>query len=146
MCRCGKAQRRGRRRRSGLARVRQRFRRGLEMVKPAKPAAMSVTRGDVWLVALDPTVGTEIQKTRPCVIISPPEMHDHLRTVMVAPMTTGSRPAPFRIPINFQGKSGLILLDQVRTLDKQRLVRRLSAVERRTLRATLARLRDVFAD
>ncbi len=108
------------------------------MVKPAKPAAMAVTRGDVWFVALDPTVGTEIQKTRP--------WHDHLRTVMVAPMTTGSRPAPFRIPINFQGKSGLILLDQVRTLDKQRLVRRLSAVERRTLRATLARLRDVFAD
>jgi len=116
------------------------------MVKPAKPAAMAVTRGDVWLVALDPRVGTEIQKTRPCVIISPPEMHDHLRTVMVAPMTTGSRPAPFRIPINFQGKSGLILLDQVRTLDKQRLVRRLSAVERMTLRATLARMRDVFAD
>ena len=107
---------------------------------------MAVTRGDVWLVALDPTVGSEIQKTRPCAIISPPEMHDHLRTVMVAPMTTSSRPAPFRIPINFQGKSGLILLDQVRTLDKQRLVRRLNVVERRTLRATLARLRDVFAD
>jgi mRNA interferase MazF len=73
-------------------------------------------------------------------------MHDHLRTVMVAPMTTGSRPAPFRIPVNFRGKSGLILLDQVRTLDKQRLVRRLTAVQRSTLRATLARLRDVFAD
>ena len=116
------------------------------MVKPAKPAALAVTRGDVWLAALDPTVGSEIQKTRPCVIISPPEMHDHLRTVMVAPMTTGNRPAPFRIPVNFQGKNRLILLDQVRTLDKQRLVRRLSAVERRTLRATLARLRDVFAD
>ena len=116
------------------------------MVKPAKPAAQAITRGDVWLAALDPTVGSEIQKTRPCVIISPPEMNDYLRTVMVAPMTTGSHPAPFRIPISFQGKSGLILLDQVRTLDKQRLVRRLSAVERRTLRATLARLRDVFAD
>jgi len=116
------------------------------MVKPAKPAALAVARGDVWLVTLDPAVGSEIQKTRPCIIVSPPEMHDHLRTVMVAPMTTGSRPAPFRIPVTFQGKSGLILLDQVRTLDKQRLVRRLSAVERRTLRATLARLRDVFAD
>ncbi len=114
-----------------------------------KAAALAVARGDVWLAALDPTVGSEIQKTRPCVIISPLEMHDHLRTVMVAPMTRGSRPAPFRIPVNFQGKNGLILLDQldqVRTLDKQRLVRRLSAVERRTLRATLARLRDVFAD
>jgi mRNA interferase MazF len=109
------------------------------MVKP-------VACGDVWLAALDPTIGSEIQKTRPCVIISPPEMHDHLRTVMVAPMTTGSRPAPFRIPVSFQGKNGLILLDQVRTLDKQRLVRHLSTVERKTLRATLARLRDVFAD
>lgn len=116
------------------------------MVKPARPTDLAVARGDVWLAALDPTVGSEIQRTRPCVIISPPEMHDHLRTVTVAPMTTGSRSAPFRVPVNFQGKSGLILLDQVRTLDKQRLVQRLSAVERRTLRATLARLRDMFAD
>ena len=98
------------------------------------------------LVTLDPTVGSEIQKTRPCVIISPPEMHDHLRTVMVVPMTTGSRPAPFRIPVSLQGKEGLILLDQIRTLDKERLVRRLGAAERRTLRATLGRLRDVFAE
>jgi mRNA interferase MazF len=105
-----------------------------------------VARGDVWLAALDPTVGSEIQKTRPCVVISPPEMHDNLRTLMVAPMTTASRPAPFRIPLTFQGKPGLILLDQLRTLDKQRLVRRLGAVEPKTLRTTLARLRDVFAD
>ncbi len=116
------------------------------MVKPAKPAASAIARGAVWLAALEPTVGSEIQKTPPCVVISPPEMHDHLRTVMVAPMTTGSRPAPFRIPVSFQGKNSLILLDQVRTIDKQRLVRRLDAVERRTLSATLARLRDVFAD
>ena len=100
----------------------------------------------VCLMATVLTLGSEIQKTRPCVIISPPEMHDHLRTVMMAPMNTGSRPAPFRIPVSFQGKNGLILLDQVRTLEKQRLVRRLSAVERRTLRATLARLRDVLAN
>jgi mRNA interferase MazF len=116
------------------------------MVKLAKQAVLAVTRGDVWLAALDPAIGREIQKIRPCVVISPPEMHDHLRTVMVAPMTTGSDPAPFRIPISFQDKAGLILVDQVRTLDKLRLVRRLSAVERRTLRAALARLRDVFAD
>jgi mRNA interferase MazF len=106
----------------------------------------TVARGEVWLAALDPTIGSEIQKTRPCVIVSPPEMHDYLRTVMVAPMTTGSRPAPFRIPVSFQKKSGLILLDQVRTLDKQRLVRRLGAVEGKTIRATLACLRDVFAE
>jgi len=73
-------------------------------------------------------------------------MHDHLRTVIVAPMTTGSRTAPFRISVSFQRKSGLILLDQMRTLDKQRLVRRLDAVDRRTLRAALARLRDMFAE
>lgn len=118
------------------------------MVKPAKLAGgrITVTRGEVWLVALDPTIGSEIQKTRPCVVVSPPEMHDFLRTVMVAPMTTGSSPAPFRIPVSFRRKTGLIVLDQVRTLDKQRLVRRLGAVEGKTLRATLACLRDVFAD
>jgi mRNA interferase MazF len=116
------------------------------MVKSAGSASVRITRGDVWLAALDPIVGSEIQKTRPCVVISPPEMHDYLRTVMVAPMTTGSRLAPFRIPVNFARKSGLILLDQLRTLDKQRLVRRLGAVQPKTLQATLARLRDVFAD
>src|ERR1700684_643776 len=114
-----------------MARVRQCRRFGFEMVKPARPAALIVTRGDVWLAALDPTVGSEIQKTRPCVVISPPEMHDHLTSVIAAPMATGSHPAPFRITVSFQGKNGLILLDQVRTLDKLRLVRRLSAVERR---------------
>jgi len=104
-----------------------------------------VKRGDIWLVALDPTVGSEIRKSRPCVVISPPEMHDHLRTVIVAPMTTGSRPAPFRVTIRFQGKSGLILLDQVRTLDQTRLVRRLGAASSATLATVLQTLQDVFA-
>ena len=113
---------------------------------PAPKVPAIVVRGEVWLVALDPTIGSEIQKTRPCVVVSPPEMHDYLRTVMVAPMTTGSRPAPFRIPVTFQKKSGLMLLDQVRTLDKQRLIRRLGAVEAKTLRATLTCLRDIFAE
>jgi mRNA interferase MazF len=76
------------------------------MVKPAPPYARTVARGDVWLAALDPTVGSEIRKTRPCVILSPPEMHDYLRTVMVAPLTTGSQPAPFRIRVSFAGKEG----------------------------------------
>ncbi len=102
-------------------------------------------RGEIWLVTLDPTVGAEIQKTRPCVIISPPEMHDHLRTVLAAPMTTGSRPAPFRVPVRFDAKSGLILLDQIRSLDKQRLVRRLGAVDSRTLQTLLGCLQDIFA-
>jgi mRNA interferase MazF len=104
-----------------------------------------VTRGEVWLVALDPTVGSEIQKTRPCVIISPPEMHDYLRTVIVAPMTTGARPAPYRIAVTFQGKRGLILLDQLRTLDKIRLVKRLGAISSATLASTLKTLQSVFA-
>src|ERR1700722_19454764 len=103
-------------------------------------------RGEIWLAALDPTVGSEIQKTRPCVVISPPEIHNYLRTVTVAPMTTGSRPAPYRIPLRFRGRDGLILLNQIRTLDKQRLVRRLGAVSASTLRATLAALLEVFEE
>ena len=105
-----------------------------------------VARGDVWLVALDPTVGSEIEKTRPCVILSPPEMHDYLRTVTVAPMTTGSRPAPFRVPVTFQRKTGLILLDQLRIVDKSRLVRRAGGLSDRIVEDTLRTLREVFAD
>ena len=105
-----------------------------------------IARGEIWLAALDPTIGSEIQKTRPCVIISPPEMHDFLRTVTVAPMTTGSRPAPYRIPLRFRRNEGLILLDQMRTLDKQRLVRRLGAVTAATLSRTLAALREMFEE
>ncbi len=82
-----------------------------------------VSRGQIWLVSLDPSVGSEIRKTRPCVIISPSDLHNHLRTVIVAPMTTGSRAAPFRVPVTFQGKAGLMLLDQIRTVDKSRLVK-----------------------
>ena len=104
-----------------------------------------VKRGEIWLATLDPTIGSEIRKTRPCVIISPAEMHDYLRTVVVAPMTTGSKPAPFRIPVTFQGKTGLILLDQVRTLDKTRLAKRLGAVTPKRLSAALATLQVVFA-
>ena len=109
-------------------------------------SAVIPVRGEIWLTALDPTIGAEIQKTRPCVIISPSEMHDFLRTVIVAPMTTGSRPAPYRIPLRFRGKEGLILLDQLRMLDKHRLVRRLGVVSRTTLRATLAALREMFEE
>ena len=106
----------------------------------------AVRRGEIWLAALDPTTGAEIQKTRPCVVVSPAEMHDFLRTVTVAPMTTGSRPAPYRIPLRFRGKDGLILLDQMRSLDKQRLVRRLGAVTGATLRLTLAASREMFEE
>jgi mRNA interferase MazF len=87
-----------------------------------------VKRGEVWLVNLDPTVGSEIQKTRPCAVISPPEIHDYLRTALIAPMTTGSHPAPFRIPVRHDGKRGLILLDQMRAVDNARLVKRAGAI------------------
>src|SRR5579863_930423 len=104
-----------------------------------------VVRGEDGLVTLDPTVGSEIRKSRPCLIISPPEMHDHLRTVIVAPMTTGARLAPFRIAVIFQGKRGLILLDQLRTLDKIRLVKRLGNVSQAVLASALKALQQVFA-
>ncbi|PMS35942.1 mRNA interferase MazF [Trinickia symbiotica] len=105
-----------------------------------------VVRGEVWLVALDHTLGSEIQKTRPCVVVSPPELHEHLRTVIVAPMTTKSRPAPFRVPVTFERKRGLILLDQIRTVDKIRLVKRAGAIVDRTLADTLHTLQEVFAE
>ncbi len=110
------------------------------------PGGLAVARGEIWLAALDPTVGGEIRKTRPCVVVSPPEMHDFLRTVTVAPMTTGSRPAPYRIAVRFGGKDGLVLLDQLRSLDKQRLVRRLGTVGGAALRLTLAALREMFEE
>ena len=103
-----------------------------------------VKRGEVWLAALDPTIGSEIQKTRPCLIISPDEINDHLRTAIVAPMTTGSRPAPFRVNVRFKGKDGLIVLDQIRTLDKVRLVKRMGRVDRGTLSAVLGVLGEMF--
>jgi mRNA interferase MazF len=104
-----------------------------------------VKAGDIWLAQLDPTVGSEIQKTRPCVVVSPVEMNAHLRTVIVAPMTTGSRPAAFRVAVTFQGKRGLIVLDQVRTLDRARLVKRLGALRPPTLALTLQTLQSMFA-
>ena len=101
--------------------------------------------GEIWLARLDPTTGSEIQKTRPCVVISPDEMNEHLRTVIVAPMTTGSRLAAFRIPLTFQGKQGLIVLDQIRTLDRVGLVQRLGALRSSTLSHTLKTLQAMFA-
>ena len=108
-------------------------------------SAPTLATGDVWLAQLDPMVGSEIQKTRPCVVISPLELHQHLRTVIVAPMTTGARPAAFRVPITFKGKTGLILLDQIRTLDMVRLHRREGAVTATTLKRTLGVLQAMFA-
>ena len=80
-------------------------------------------RGDIWLVNLDPTVGSEIQKSRPCVVVSPAELNDKLRTVIVAPMTSKGFTAPFRVPVTHAGTKGQIVLDQLRTVDKVRLVK-----------------------
>ena len=105
-----------------------------------------VARGEVWLVALDPTTGSEIQKTRPCVVVSPPELHDHLRTVIVAPMTTAGKAAPFRVPLTFLRKKGLILLDQIRTVDKTRLIKKAGAVSDLALSNALSTLQEIFAE
>jgi mRNA interferase MazF len=105
-----------------------------------------VTRGEIWLVNLDPTVESEIRKTRPCVVVSPAEMHDYLRTVLVVPVTTAGREAPFRIGIHHGGRKGLILLDQVRAVDKTRLAKKLGMVSAKTLTATLRTLQEVFEE
>src|SRR3954468_18359720 len=109
-------------------------------------AGTAVIRGDVWLAGLDPTIGSEIRKTRPCLIVSPPEIHDFLRTVIVAPMTTRGRIAPYRIRVNFANRSGLILLDQLRAIDKERLIRRLGGIGQNALGAALAGLRELFEE
>ena len=101
--------------------------------------------GEIWLAQIDPTVGSEIRKTRPCVVVSPDDMNAHLRTVIVAPMTTGSRPAGFRVPLTLRGKQGLIVLDQIRTLDRVRLVKRLGALRSQTLVLTLQTMQAMFA-
>ncbi len=103
-------------------------------------------RGELWLVALDPTIGTEIKKSRPCVIVSPPELNEHLRTVILAPMTRKGFSAPFRVPVTHAAKKGLIVLDQIRTVDKIRLVKRLGTVNAKTLSVALTTLREVFAE
>lgn len=102
-------------------------------------------RFDVYLVALDPTLDSEMHKTRPCLVISPDEMNRHIATVLVAPMTTKSRPYPTRVPCVFQGKEGEIVLDQTRTVGKARLVRRLGRVEETVQEAVLACLAEMFA-
>lgn len=103
-----------------------------------------VKRGEVWLVALDPTVGSEIQKTRPCVIVSPDEMNASLRTALIVPMTTGSRPAPFRVAVRFRRKDVLILPDQMRVIDLSRLITRLGRIDTAKLRALLEFLGQIF--
>jgi mRNA interferase MazF len=103
-------------------------------------------RGEVYLVALDPTRGREIRKMRPCVVVSPDDLNANLQTVVLAPMTTGGHPYPFRIPCRFRGRDGFVVLDQLRTADRARLVRRLGRISGAAQQTILATLREMFAD
>ena len=109
-------------------------------------ARAPIARGDVHLVRLDPTRGSEIRKTRPCLVISPDELNQHLRTVMVAPMTTGGHAYPWRIACRFQNRSGFVALDQLRTVDSERLVMRLGRLPITTTKEVLETLQEMFAD
>lgn len=104
-----------------------------------------VRRGEVYLVALNPTRGREIQKTRPCVVVSPDELNAHLGTFIVAPLTTGTHPYPFRLQCRFGGKTGFLVLDQVRAVDGERLVRRLGRLSPEALGRALTGLQEMFA-
>ena len=107
---------------------------------------MVVNRFDVLLVNLDPTIGSEIQKTRPCVIISPDEMNHHISTVIIAPMTTKGRAYPSRVICEFQGKTGQIVLDQIRTVDKSRLFKKIGQLSENEQREVLDILAEIFAE
>ena len=107
---------------------------------------MVIRRFDVYLINLDPTVGTEIQKTRPCIIISPDEMNRHIATVMIAPVTTKGHPYPSRVFCKFEGREGQIVLDQIRTVGKIRLVKKLGRLNKPYQDAVLAVLNEMFAE
>lgn len=111
------------------------------MVAPGTP-----TRGEVHLVRLDPTLGSEIRKTRPCVVVSPDELNRHLRTVIVAPMTTSGRAYPWRVACRFQNRAGFVALDQLRTVDDERLVKRMGQLSAGTIAAILDGLQRMFAE
>jgi mRNA interferase MazF len=106
---------------------------------------MAINRFDVFLVNLDPTVGSEIKKTRPCVVVSPDEMNHNIRTAIVAPMTTKGQAYPSRVPCRFKGKRGQIVLDQIRTVDRRRLVKRLGRLDSTSAATVLQVLQEMFA-
>ena len=106
---------------------------------------MVINRFDVYLIQLDPTQGREIKKTRPCLIVSPDELNHHLSTAIVAPMTTKGFPSPFRIACRFKGKQGLIVLDQLRTVDQLRFIRRMGRLDPKASTAVLDVLQEMFA-
>lgn len=107
---------------------------------------MVINQYDVYLVNLDPTVGHEIKKTRPCLVISPDEMNNNISTVIIAPMTTKSHSYPTRIPVKFEGKNGWIVLDQIRTVDNIRLVKRLGQISKKEILAVKKILIEMLVD
>lgn len=107
---------------------------------------MVIKRFEVYLVNLDPTIGSEIKKTRPCLIVSPDEMNRHITTVIVAPMTTKGKAYPTRIECKFEGKAGQVVLDQLRTVDKRRLVKRLGRMEKKTQQEVITKLAEMFTE
>ena len=106
---------------------------------------MAISRFEVYLVNLDPTVGSEIKKTRPCLVVSPDEMNHNIRTVIVAPLTTKGKVYPTRVLCRFKGKDGLVVFDQIRTVDQSRLVKKLGKIDARTTAAVLDVLQEMFA-
>jgi mRNA interferase MazF len=106
---------------------------------------MVIHRFEVYLINLDPTIGSEIQKTRPCLVISPDEINHHIRTVIVAPLTTKGQSYPTRIPCRFKGKNGQVVLDQIRTVDQSRLIKKLGRIDDKTAEAVLEVLQEMFA-
>lgn len=107
--------------------------------------AMVMKRFDVYLANLDPTVGSEIQKTRPCLVISPDEMNRHIRTAIIAPMTSSKKDYPTRVSCTFRKKKGQIVLDQIRTIDKNRLIKKLGTIDSRAQLDTISILHRLFA-
>jgi mRNA interferase MazF len=106
---------------------------------------MAINRFEVYLVSLDPTTGSEIRKTRPCLVVSPDEMNHALLTTIIAPMTTVARPYPSRVDCRFQGKKGQVVLDQLRAVDRRRLAKKLGRIDAKTGAEVLARLQEMFA-
>ena len=106
---------------------------------------MVIKRFEVYLINLDPTIGSEIKKTRPCVVVSPDEMNLYIKTVIIAPMTTKEKPYPTRVGCQLHGKEGQIVLDQIRTVDKLRLVKKIGQIDRKTETEVLAKLQEMFS-
>ncbi len=108
-------------------------------------AVVDFCRFDILLVSLDPSQGAEIKKTRPCLVISPDEMNKHIKTLIVAPMTSKGRPYLTRIPVTFKGKEGKVLLDQVRTIDKSRIIKKLGTLDAEKASLVLETLGKMFS-